>query len=168
MKALKNLKSFDLFFESLLFGGSSLNESATPEEKDMFLNSQEYQKFISTGSTEDLVNLIIKAMEIAPGKIHIGLQKDNEKGNVFIPTFIRELESIKKMDLFYTILYEQIIAEFENDEYQTIESMARASANTKGQAFSQFSDWLLSKGDEMGEGVAAIWSEKESEAYGTM
>jgi hypothetical protein len=128
MKSLKNIKNFDLFFESLNQNfGRLLNESLTEQEKTMITSLPEYQVILDPPSVdskkieEALVNLGLKIMGIVPHKLSYILAKDLEIGMAFLTSMKESMG--KNIGNLFDIFYSQVT---EKEDTDLLRKMAEA------------------------------------------
>jgi hypothetical protein len=155
MGNLKNIKSFDIFFESMNSNlGSFLNESATEEEKQRLMSSPQYRVFMEDknpdNKEEQLIDLILEAMRIVPGRISIAFKKDLENDNIFLKKIhevIMEKRGVSGITEMYDILFNQITVAEDTDLLE-----AMADCESKDGVFGKnFIDYLNQKDPEFVE-----------------
>lgn len=155
MKNLKNIKSFDNFFESLSAFGGLINESIAPGVIETLRNSNEYKTFknILEKTNSDpleiemaIIKLTIVAMSLVPERIPAALNKDTEFGSSFIKGTTEKLvtQAPGYLEKMYNILYENVLSD---ESGELVDAMALAEAKNK--AFGKkWSNWLSKKSPE--------------------
>ena len=155
MENLKNIKSFDKFFESLSAFGGFINESVDPGVIETLKNSPEYMEFKSMleQAASDpaeiemsIIRLTLVAMSLVPERIFIALNKDTESGSSFIKRVTEVLvgQDPNALEKMYDILYENVLSD---ESGELIDAMALAEA--KNGAFGEaWNNWLSKKSPE--------------------